>query len=662
MSDVTKLYAAFKAGYLGNNILDTYFSFFANIILSNDSTIVEDEEVAKKFNEKYGIKLPLPFVRQVLGVGLENQSIISDHGKYVSVKDEMRKYRFNETDFTNRLNKLLDSFGQYCSELDVSIDNINLQDFVLSAIENTDYIFDENATTDNSQGLDPLEYAWYSFIKKEALECTDMYTFIASLSLCNITNQSLFYVGEQTADYTGLNVYLDSPIIFALLGMDEKSRVESYKTLIEEIKSVKCSVCVFEHNFREIQGIIERASMWAISTQYDMSKANKVARFFHDSEFTDQEITEFCGEIEEKLNGYGINVVESEYDTIEQQFQEDEEKIYEMIKEKYHENGYDLLPEKEQTVRTDIRSIIMIYRKRKGIVSTTIGGSGHIMLTSNSTIANVSKRYESNQSTNSGHIPACISMDIFGAVLWLNKPMEMVKYQKNKLLADCYDFLNPSQELLELYIKSLDEARKSENIDEKKFLFLRSHPVVRESLMNITRGDYARFNSNTYKEVYEDIEARSLKQYRDESKAHQNTKAELERMKTESMKIQNRQQEDIQTLKDQISIMQAEKAEKERYENEEKQRRFEKSANKLGWFLTIVCVSVPYIIALVGIEIFKAIYTSVSNKSDLNWQKVVYISLTVIVTAFLGILCKKLKTWCFRKARVVISKKERNIK
>ena len=193
-------------------------------------------------------------------------------------------------------------------------------------------------------------------------------------------------------------------------------------------------------------------------------------------------------EIEEKLNEYGINVVKSDYDMTEQQFQEDEEKIYEMIKEKYHENGYELLPEKEQTVRTDIRSIVMIYRKRRGSVSTTIGKSRHIMLTSNSTIANVSKRYESNQSTNSGHIPACISVDIFGAVLWLNQPMKMVKYQKNRLLADCYDFLNPSQELLELYIKSLDDARKSENIDEKKFLFLRSHPVVRESLMNITRG------------------------------------------------------------------------------------------------------------------------------------------------------------------------------
>lgn len=33
MSNITKLYAAYKAGYLGNNILDTYFSFMANMII-----------------------------------------------------------------------------------------------------------------------------------------------------------------------------------------------------------------------------------------------------------------------------------------------------------------------------------------------------------------------------------------------------------------------------------------------------------------------------------------------------------------------------------------------------------------------------------------------------------------------------------------------------
>lgn len=40
MNDVTKLYAAYKAGYLGNNILDTYFSFIANMIVEERMMVI----------------------------------------------------------------------------------------------------------------------------------------------------------------------------------------------------------------------------------------------------------------------------------------------------------------------------------------------------------------------------------------------------------------------------------------------------------------------------------------------------------------------------------------------------------------------------------------------------------------------------------------------
>ena len=40
MSDVTKLYAAYKAGYLGDNILDKYFSFVANIVVEENISVV----------------------------------------------------------------------------------------------------------------------------------------------------------------------------------------------------------------------------------------------------------------------------------------------------------------------------------------------------------------------------------------------------------------------------------------------------------------------------------------------------------------------------------------------------------------------------------------------------------------------------------------------
>lgn len=48
-------------------------------------------------------------------------------------------------------------------------------------------------------------------------------------------------------------------------------------------------------------------------------------------------------------------------------------------------------------------------------------------------------------------------------------------------------------------------------IDEKKFLFMRTHPIILDTLMNITQGDYARFNDRTYLDVYNTIVAQSEK-------------------------------------------------------------------------------------------------------------------------------------------------------
>ena len=96
-----------------------------------------------------------------------------------------------------------------------------------------------------------------------------------------------------------------------------------------------------------------------------------------------------------------------------------------MVKARYRDNGYELSCEREESIRVDVRSIIMIYRERQGQTATKLQKAKHIMLTSNNAIANVSKKYESNHNTKSMHIPACISADLFGAILWLDSPLQM---------------------------------------------------------------------------------------------------------------------------------------------------------------------------------------------------------------------------------------------
>lgn len=638
MRNITKLYAAYKAGYLGNNILDTYFALVANMILEEHLTIIEDTEIASKIQERYQVELPLPFIRQILGVGVKNKCFIEDHGKYSIAIEELSKYGFSETDFNERWEQLILSFETYCREKTIDFSSVTISDFILKILDETDDVIFTSDTTEDGSGIPPMEYAWYSFVKNQAEAQTELYAFIAAISASNITRQALFFDGETKADYSDLHVYLDSPIIFALLGMDDASRTDSYKTLISDMLEANCNIHVLDHNFQEVDGIIARAASWANSTAYDLRKANNAARFFHDSQMSDEEITDFCESIEDKLNDLGVTVIETNYDIFQDKFQEDEDCLFDMVKNRYLEHGYELRQEKEESIRVDVRSIIMVYRKRQGQTATRLQNAKHIMLTSNNAIANVSKKYESNRSIQAGHIPACISADLFGAILWLNSPLQMQEYQKKKVLADCYAFLKPNKVLLDKYIQSLDEAKAADKIDEKTFLFLRTHKVVLDSLMDITQGDYARFNSNTYLEVYDDIQSKAQKQYRDEAAAHKQTRQELEDIKARAIKENEKKDRRIQELNQRVQSLEEES-------RRNKEHEFEKKVNFWGRAVTLVIAGIPYLVLIVGIEIVKTNFTEVS------WKSAYGIAGAVIVSAIVATLYKKTKKWCFKKVR-----------
>lgn len=546
--NITKLYAAFRSGCLGDNILDVYFPFFANIIYEENWDIVADVEVAKKFNEKYDFSLPLTFVRQVLGVGMNNNLIFNDRGQYRANKEKLKKYSLDDSEFNVLWLEMIESFKSFCVDNDNEILSFDIENRIMSFLDSYDeaVITNELYITDQS---DALDFAWHSFVKDLSNTNSKLFDFVVALSSSNIMLQTAFYSGEVIETYKGLNVYLDSPIVFSLLGMDSPDRVDSCKMLVSEMQKAGCNVMIFDHNFEEINGIMARTSGWVYSAEYDIQKANNVAQYFHDILIEAPAIAEFCESIETKLNEMGITIKRTIYNSSKNDFQEDEEELYSMIEERYSQQGFAIQEDKKSSIMTDVRSIIMVYRERSGQTSTKIQTSGHIMITLNATIANVSKKYESNRSIQSGHIPACISSDLFGAVLWLFNPSIRMEYQRKRLLADCYVALRPSKEMLEKYMDSLLRARTAGEIDEKAFLFMRAHSAVNDALMNVTKGDYARFNDQTYREVYEQIIDQANKKYIDEASSHMNTKEQLEVEKCKIEKL-TKSVEDLQAILD----------------------------------------------------------------------------------------------------------------
>ena len=123
-----KLYAAFKAGYMGQNILNTYFPFFANILHEKHIEVIDEYLLQKEFHNKYNFEPTIPFIRQVLSVGLENKSIKKVANNYISDFSELKNYCLNTDDFESNLNKLIYEFKKYCSDNKIGYDTINTED------------------------------------------------------------------------------------------------------------------------------------------------------------------------------------------------------------------------------------------------------------------------------------------------------------------------------------------------------------------------------------------------------------------------------------------------------------------------------------------------------------------------------------------------------
>ncbi|MBE6964850.1 MAG: hypothetical protein E7441_02305 [Ruminococcaceae bacterium] len=545
-----KAYAMMKSNFVSSNILDKYLPFIATIIVDEGMEVVDVSIICSKLKEKYNATFQPTFVRQVLGEAMDRKMVKRVKGSYVPDISEMRKLRLSDDGFLSKWKTLIADFGEYAKKHNYSLNEKEIEKNITAFLDDYDdhvifnHIGDIDAT--NSQFV----YHWCKYILDLRERDVERHAFVEGLCMANIAKATLFYSNTDSAQQSDLQVFLDTPMIFALLGMDTLERKDAYQYIVEKAKKVGMSLFVFDHNLQEVLGIMERAARWAQRDDYDPAKANKVAQFFRNSDKTSEEMVEYIGEVEGMLNLMGIARYDASYLVEENQFQADEEKISDAIKNEYSERDSKYSTEGlyDNSIRTDVRSIVMTQRKRRGTLSTSIKTAKAIFITTNRVIAKVSKDIACEEEPAKGIIPTSITADIFGTLLWMDYGDENNDYSSFKLLADCRALLRPTPQMIASFNLSLDKAyqKKAEGLTEEKFLFLRSHPIVETKLLDATSGDYSQFTDQTWREVYVQIKADAQfegdKKYETEKEEHQKTKDKLSRAITDKMDVSEKNQ------------------------------------------------------------------------------------------------------------------------
>lgn len=142
---------------------------------------------------------------------------------------------------------------------------------------------------------------------------------------------------------------------------------------------------------------------------------------------------------------------------------------------------------------------------REGVVPRTLKDSKAIFITTNSSLALASRRFEIKEHSTKNSIPSCITDYFLGALIWLNIPGKAEEITKKKLIADCYALTRPDEELIKAYLIEVDKLKKEKKISDEQHILLRTHQGAYNILNSRTYGDAREFTSDLPYEILEQI-------------------------------------------------------------------------------------------------------------------------------------------------------------
>jgi hypothetical protein len=304
-----------------------------------------------------------------------------------------------------------------------------------------------------------------------------------------------------------LDIYLDTPFILSLLGINGEQRVQLSEEILFQLKAEKVNLYILQTTINEVLNNLD-------SCKNILKKGNGIAqslsvRMCIENNIKVEDIEQLIADFKNKLDELEINENQvPSYDDYTLVI--DEEKLFDTILESYEKvNRGDKKPRKlekikaqlpdhiERTIRRDVKVLSGIYRFRKGKIPTSIKDAIAIFITTSSSLAFASRVFEQGLIKRENTIPTCFTDIFLSTLIWIQNPMLADNINKRRILSDCYAGISPSEELIKQYETELKKLKEKGRINDATYLSLRTHHVAIQMLSAKTLGDPELFSGET---------------------------------------------------------------------------------------------------------------------------------------------------------------------
>lgn len=348
------------------------------------------------------------------------------------------------------------------------------------------------------------------------------YTVGLSLSETLIYNER-----NQNCSYKNANVYLDTGILFRVLGIDSSEREDCYKQFIYNMHQLGMHVKVYEHTIIELIGIVENSKYWIGNPNYDLSKSSETAYYFITHGWTVKKIEEFSNDIQRKLTeDFGIIIDRTPYPKFEDIHTAYEEEICDMIIDTYQTNDSSFnIEEKIFTVNQDARSLFLTQHRNGKYVAFHLNDLKNIFITTNCSLSKVGYSLSESITQVPGTFIPLVMTDVkWGTLIWFSSPAKISSINRPHLVSAAYAAFKPSKELSKKLNSTLASLMESEEITPSQCYFLKANPIAQRLLTSKTANDPSNYCESTPLEILKEIESSAY------SKGSESRQKEVDRL------------------------------------------------------------------------------------------------------------------------------------
>lgn len=499
------------------DVLDAYIPLFCKAIMAENIKTVDRDTMKHIVTERYGLKsITLGAVDSILKRMVSSDYLKRDHHE-LCVNDS-KIIKFNEehpeTEIEQDYENLIHSISKYAIE--TFEETYNLEDIgkalmVFIDAHGAEMILDKEktVTTLKKQKVKKqINYIISSYVlyayEKNYSDLKVLLRLSKGRIIARVVTLSEFdsYIGRLDK----VQIALDAPIIFNLLGLNGDSGYNLTVELLNILKENGAKFIVFNNNYREITNTLNNA-IWRLRTHnWEYDKSSRVLKYAIRNHLSAYFIQTKLSQVDSLLESLRIEKIDApQYPDKYKEI--DIERLTDIISRKYSNNGEIELDESQQDrIATDVDSISYIFRIRGNSPAINLKRCKAILVTNNAAIS-----YASNDGKLSAirhNIPACVTDVFLSTILWTAYPGKKSDLNDKILLCECASNMLLDDDIIKSYYKKVYQLNKQNRITKEQVLILTSTNIAMNLLEKYTLNDPERYTDETPEEILREIEER----------------------------------------------------------------------------------------------------------------------------------------------------------